>query len=202
MRLSKRALGTALPIISLLGALAIGIGAQPADAAIAIGHCDTYTQISTPYAGKRVWIPTGSISTWKRGGTIVRTEAQASTSATTTGTVHNITVTGSVGTKIGPVGVSVTTKYNGTWSRSTATSSSYSSRWSYSFNVPTDTLYRARLYKKGWLFKFKKYYVNEDCTHGVVWYYAAAPVASNSLGNYYWALEKYSNQGKFRYDGF
>jgi len=110
-------------------------------------------------------------------------------------------VDGKVGGKIGPIGAEVTVKYNYTHSSSTTTTSSVTRSWAYSFKVPTDALYRARAYKKGWIYKYKRTitYTN-GCASQVKWFYGAAPVKSNK-GTYYWALEKYANKNKFRYDG-
>jgi hypothetical protein len=96
--------------------------------------------------------------------------------------------------------VYISTPYNGTWSRSTTTSSSFTSRWAYHFSVPTDTLYRARAYKLGYIYKYKRTttYLG-GCAPQVSWLYAATPVRSNT-GTYYWGLERYSNAGKYRYD--
>jgi hypothetical protein len=191
---------TARILISMLmtaGALVGIVSVAPS----AYAMCD-YDQvyISTPYAGRKVWIPTSTFSAWKRGGSISRTESQSALTSTTKGAVHNVTVEGKVGTKIGPVGVQVTSTYNGTWSRSTTTSSSFTSRWAYHFSVPTDTLYRARAYKLGYIYKYKRTttYLG-GCAPQVSWLYAATPVRSNT-GTYYWGLERYSNAGKYRYD--
>ncbi|GAA1931882.1 hypothetical protein [Nocardioides marmoribigeumensis] len=156
---------------------------------------------STPYRGRQVWVPTSTFSDWKKGGTITRTVSDGETTSKTTGSTHSIGVDGKVGGKIGPIGAEVTVKYNYTHSASTTTGTSVTRSWSYSFKVPTDALYRARAYKKGWVYKYKRtiFYTN-GCDPQVKWFYGAAPVKSNS-GTYYWALEKYANKGKLRYDG-
>ena len=169
----------------------------PAWASCAVDHIS----YSTPYTGRQVWIPTSTFSDWKKGGRITRRESDGRSTSSTVGSVHDITVEGKAGGKIGPVGVEVTTKYNYTHSKSTTTRSSITRGWDYSFAVPSDALYRARAYKKGWIFKYKRttYYTNA-CPSQSKWYFAAAPVKANT-GVYYWALEKYANKGKFRYDG-
>jgi hypothetical protein len=183
----------ALTAGTLVGAVAV--------APSAFAMCDyDATFYSTPYVGRKVWIPTSTFSDWKKGGSITRSTSDGESTATTTGSVHNVDIQGKAGTKIGPVGVEVTAKYNYTHTKTTTTKSSVTRGWAYSFKVPTDALYRARAYKLGWLYKYKKTvtYLG-GCADTVKWYYAAAPVRANA-GTYYWALEKYDNKGKFRFD--
>ncbi|HET7689142.1 MAG TPA: hypothetical protein VFK41_02090 [Nocardioidaceae bacterium] len=187
----------ALASVLVAATTLVAVGSTPAWAI-----CDyENTYYSTPKIGRKVWIPTSTYSDWKRGGTITRTEQDGTSTAKTVGSSHSIGVDGKIGGKIGPIGAEVTVKYNYTHSKSTTTTTTITRGWSYSFNVPTDTLYRARAYKKGWLFKYKKTvtYIG-GCSPDVTWRYGAAPVKKNA-GVYYWALEKYSNKGKFRFDG-
>lgn len=177
---------------------ALGVATAPAaHAACAVDHIS----YSTPYKGRRVWIPTSTFSDWKKGGRITRRETDGRSTAKTTGSVHDVTVQGKAGGKIGPVGVEVTTTYNYKHSQETTTRTSITRGWDYSFKVPTDALYRARAYKRGWIFKYKRtiFYTNA-CKSQTKWFFAAAPVKRNK-GVYYWALEKYANKGKLRYDG-
>lgn len=177
------------------------VAALPSTASAAICSYET-TTYSTPYQGRKVWIPTNEFSDWKKGGSITRTESEGETTARTTGSSHSIGADGKVGGKIGPVGVEVTVKYNYTHSKSTTRTTSKTDAWSYSFKVPRDALYRARAYKLGWVFKFKRtdhYTGGTTCGPRVTWRFAAAPVKRNS-GTFYWALEKKANAGKLRYD--
>lgn len=175
------------------------VGASPAWA-----MCDhERTSYSTPQVGRRVWIPTTTFSDWKKGGSITRTESDGASTAITQGSSHSIGVDGKVGGKIGPIGAEVTIKYNYTQSKSTTRTTSVNRGWNYDFNVPKNDLYRARAYKLGWLFKYKKidsYTGGPSCDTKVSWRYGAAPVKKNA-GSYYWALEKKSKVNKYRFDG-
>lgn len=160
---------------------------------------------STPHKGRSVWVPTNKYSAWvgDNGARIKRSESQGSMTSSTKAEKHSVTVTGKVGAKIGPVGAEVTSTYNGTWSRSTTNASSYTSRWAYSFRVPKDNkLWHARLYKQGFVYKYKQTttYLG-GCKPKTRWYYSAAPVRSNNSYFYRWALESRPNFGKLRYDG-
>ena len=190
-------LATAL-LVGTSGLTTLGVaGAPSAFAACAVEG----TSYSTPYRGRQVWIPTSTYSDWKKGGSITRTVSDGESTSKTTGSSHSVGADGKVGGKIGPIGAELTVKYNYTWSKSTTTGTSVTRSWSYSFKVPTDSLYRARAYKKGWIYKYKRtiYYTN-GCDPQVRWFFGAAPVKSNK-GVYYWALEKYAKKGSFRYDG-
>lgn len=178
---------------------AVTISAAPSAYAVCAPDGASY---STPYNGRKVWIPTSTFSDWKGKGKITRHETDGESTSNTVGSVHNVSVEGKAGSKIGPVGVEVTAKYNYTHSKSTTTKSRVTRGWSYSFPVPNnDHIYRARAYKLGWFFKWKKtqYYTN-GCAPKVTWRFTAAPVKSNR-GTYYWALERYDNRNKYRYDG-
>ena len=194
-RRARAALALALSTGTLT---AVGIAGAPSSWAACAEEGHSY---STPYRGRQVWVPTSTFSDWKKGGTITRTVSDGESTSKTTGSTHSIGVDGKVGGKIGPIGAEVTVKYNYTHSSSTTTGTSITRSWAYSFNVPSDTLYRARAYKKGWIYKYKRtiYYTN-GCKPQVKWFFGAAPV-KNNRGTYYWALEKYANKGKFRYDG-
>ncbi|MCD4534581.1 hypothetical protein LRP67_10855 [Nocardioides sp. cx-169] len=60
---------------------------------------------------------------------------------------------------------------------------------------------RARLYKLGWIYKYKRVdtYLG-GCEPKKTRLYGAAPVKKNTNGVYYWAREKKTNAGKYRYD--
>lgn len=197
---TPRRLRTALALA--LGAstlTAVGVAGAPSAYALCAVDGVAY---STPYKGRKVWIPTSDASAWKGEGKIVRQESDAASVSKTTGSVHNVSVEGKAGSRIGPVGVQVTAKYNYTQSRSTTTRSRVERGWSYEFKVPNNnSIYRARNYKLGWIFKYKKttYYTN-NCDPQVKWFFAAAPVQRNT-GVYFWALERYENRNQFRYDG-
>ncbi len=190
-------LATAL-FLSTSSLSAVGVAAAPASWAACAVEGVSYT---TPQRGRQVWIPTSTFSDWKKGGSITRTVSDGETTSRTKGSSNSIGADGKVGGKIGPIGAEVTVKYNHTWSKSTTTGTSITRSWSYSFKVPRDALYRARAYKKGWLFKYKRtiFYTN-TCDPQVTWFYGAAPVRANK-GVYYWALEKYSKRNKLRFDG-
>lgn len=196
----SRRLRTAVALaLSTTSLTAVGIAGAPASWAACAEDGISY---STPNKGRKVWIPTSDASAWKGEGRIVRHESDAESVSNTVGSVHNVSVEGKAGTKIGPVGVEVTTKYNYTHSQSTTTRSRVERGWSYEFRVPNnDSIYRARNYKLGWIFKYKRtiYYTN-GCDPQVRWFFGAAPVKRNA-GTYFWALERYENRGKFRYDG-
>lgn len=191
----RTTLALALATTSLTAVAVAGAPASFAACAVESIH------YSTPYEGRKVWIPTSTFSDWKKGGRITRRETDGESTASTVGSVHDVTVEGKAGGKIGPVGVEVTTRYNYVHSKSTTNRTSVTRGWDYTFNVPTDALYRARAYKRGWIFKYKRTitYTNA-CVSKKQWFFAATPVKANR-GVYYWALEKYSNKGKYRYDG-
>lgn len=196
--MSRRLRTTLALALSTSSLTAVGIAGAPAAlAACAVDHIS----VSTPYRGRQVWIPTSTYSDWKKGGTITRTESDGETTAKTTGSSHSVGADGKIGGKIGPIGAEVTIKYNYTHSASTTTGTTVTRSWAYTFDVPSDTLYRARAYKKGWMFKYKRTisYTNA-CPSKTTWYFGATPVKANS-GTYYWALEKYANRGSYRYDG-
>jgi hypothetical protein len=194
-RTARLATAFALALTSLS---ALGVATAPASWAICAQDGVSY---STPYRGRQVWIPTSTFSDWKKGGSITRTVSDGESTSRTKGSSHSVGADGKVGGKIGPIGAEVTLKYNYTWSKSTTTGSTITRSWSYNFPVPNDGLYRARAYKKGWIYKYKRtiYYTN-GCDPQVRWFYGAAPVKTNK-GSYYWALEKYEKRGSFRYDG-
>lgn len=189
-----------------LGVLAGTLVAFVATAPTASAICDIdRSYYSTPYKGRKVWVPTNKYSAWvgDDGARIKRSESQGKMTSSTKASKHSVTVTGKVGTKIGPVGAEVTSTYNGTWSRSTTNASSYTSRWAYSFRVPKDkNLWHARLYKQGYVYKYKQTitYLG-GCKNKVRWFYSAAPVKSNNTFYYRWALESRPNFNKLRYDG-
>jgi hypothetical protein len=196
----RRTLRTTLALaLSTTSLAAVGVATAPSSfAACAVDG----TSYSTPYLGRKVWIPTSDFSAWKGEGRIIRHESDADSVSNTVGSVHNVSVEGKAGSKIGPVGVEVTAKYNYTHSKSTTTKTRVERGWSYEFKVPdNDSIYRARNYKLGWMFKYKRtiYYTN-GCDPQVRWFFGAAPVKRNT-GVYYWALERYENRGNFRYDG-
>ena len=196
--MSHRLRTTAALLLSTTSLTALGVAGAPSSWATCAVEGTSYT---TPQRGRQVWIPTSTFSDWKKGGSITRTVSDGTSTSRTKGSSNSIGADGKVGGKIGPIGAEVTIKYNHTWSKSTTTGTSITRSWSYSFKVPTDALYRARAYKKGWIFKYKRVitYTN-GCDPQVRWYYGAAPVKSDK-GVYYWALEKYSKKNKFRYDG-
>lgn len=190
-----------IPALLAAGALAAGTLTSVGLAAPAVAGCPEAgtVYVSTPDRGIRVWIPTSVYSDWVKGATIRRSVSEGSTTAQASSKQTSITVTGEVGAGWGPVSAKVTSTYNGTWKRSTARSTSYRSTWSYSFKAPSDTLYRARAYKQGWRYKFTQTTLDHVCHPTKVRRFAFAPVASNR-GTYRWALEKYANRGKYRYD--
>lgn len=197
----KRTFRTGLALVmssTALTAVSV-VGASPAWAI-----CDyERTTYSTPKVGRKVWIPTTTFSDWKKGGSITRTESDGESTARTQGSSHSIGADGKIGGKIGPIGAEVTVKYNYTHSKSTTRTTTVTRGWSYNFKVPNKDLYRARAYKLGWLFKFKRidhYAGGPQCDPRVSWRYAAAPVKRNA-GTYYWALEKKSRMNKYRFDG-
>jgi hypothetical protein len=196
----RRTLRTTLALaLSTTSLTAVGVATAPSSFAVCAVDG---TSDSTPNLGRKVWIPTSDFSAWKGEGRIIRHESDADSVSNTVGSVHNVSVEGKAGSKIGPVGVEVTAKYNYTHSKSTTTKTRVERGWSYEFKVPdNDSIYRARNYKLGWMFKYKRtiYYTN-GCDPQVRWFFGAAPVKRNT-GVYYWALERYENRGNFRYDG-
>jgi hypothetical protein len=174
------------------------IAAAPAHAI-----CDhDRTIFTTPNKGRQVWIPTSDMSTWKGEGQITRTEQESKTEGRTVGKSHSVSVSGEVGAQVGPISAGVTTTYDETHSTSTTNESSVTKGWSYTFRVPNDdALYHARLYKLGWIYKYKRvdtYF--GGCENKTTWLFGAAPVKRDTNSAYYWALEKKANLGNYRYD--
>ncbi len=197
--MTRRLRTAAALMLSTTSLVAVGVaGAPGAWATCAVDHIS----YSTPNKGRKVWIPTSNFSDWKGYGTIVRTLSEGTSTASTVGEVHDVTVQGKAGGKIGPVGVEVTTTYNYVHSRSTTTRSRTTRGWKYRFPVPkNDHLYRARAYKLGWIFKYKRtiLYTNA-CPTRTTWYFAAAPLRRNT-GTYAWLLERFDHRGNLRYTG-
>ena len=136
-------------LITLSGLTAVTtITAAPAHAI-----CDhDRTFFTTKDRGRKVWIPTSDYSVWKRGGSITRSESGAKTKATTKGRSHSVTTSGEVGAQVGPLSLGVTRSYDDTYSTSTTNESTITKGWDYHFKIPSDGLYRARLYKLGWIY--------------------------------------------------
>ncbi|MCD4527459.1 hypothetical protein [Nocardioides sp. cx-173] len=195
----QRRLGSLLALlITLSGLTAVTIiAAAPAHAIC--DHDRTY--FTTPDKGRRVWIPTNDFSVWKKGGSITRSESGTKSTARTKGRSHSISVSGEVGAQVGPLSAGVTTTYDETHSTSTTNESSITKGWDYHFKIPGDGLYRARLYKLGWIYKYKRVdtYLG-GCKPKKTRLYGAAPVKKNTNSVYYWAREKKANAGKYRYD--
>ncbi|GAB3864929.1 hypothetical protein GCM10028801_34730 [Nocardioides maradonensis] len=195
-----KSLVSKLAAVAFVGSTLAGIGAASIAPAQAV--CDANTYTSTPYVGRQVWIPTSLMSAWRTDGTIRRTESQGSSTSSTKGEMHEVTATGKVGAKVGPIGAEVTTTYHQRWNQSVTSSTSYRDTWSYTFKVPTDgQLWHARLYKLGRVFKYKTTHFAYPCTPITQWHYGAAPYTGNGSTKFYWRLENRKHLGDLRYDG-
>jgi hypothetical protein len=100
-------------------------------------------------SGYKVWIGTNVYSIWTAGpATIGRTVSKAATA----GSSHSSSDTVEGGISYGVVSA----KYNHTWSRSTTTSSTRTSAWTYNITIPKGMTARARVFRTGWNFPARK----------------------------------------------
>lgn len=150
----------------------------------------------TPERGRTVWIPTNQFGSWQQGGSQGRTYSQGESTATGKGSSHTVGGSGGVDIKL----VSVSGKYDYTWSRNTTNTVSWTESYNFSMNLPDGYTSRTRLYRKGYKFPVKQIvtYTN-GCSNRVFWHKAVIPTKRSTMTNYKWAVELYKNRGNLKY---
>lgn len=183
---------------ALLAATALVTGlAVVGSTGTAYAMCDVDTvTYKTPEVGRTVWIPTNIAEHWQQGGVQSRTYSEGEATSTAKG--RSQTVGGSAGVDIKLV--SVSGKYDYTWSQTTQRTITWTQSHSFTLDLPEGKTSRARLYHKGRKFPVKQIvnYTN-NCETQVFWHTAVVPTSQNTSSHYMWAVELYKNKGDLKY---
>jgi hypothetical protein len=190
----KRWISTALCALLLVPGLALVASVVAAPSASARACVLDHTYVKKTYQGSKVWIPTSLFPVGKDfqdPGTLTVSRSDGQMYAKMKGSSD--TAGGGGGVNIGVAQVSA--KYDHTWNRSTTTTDSWTT--SYSRTLSSVEVFRLRVYRSGFKFKYVAVAVytpgHDNCPDRV---YTKTAVLPSERREKKVGVETYANRGK------